>query len=313
MKGIELAERYYYEYGESMLKERFANLLPIISVGISGGGSDCLGYDDGISEDHDFEPGFCIFLPDEEALSRRDEFELERAYASLPKEFMGYKRSPISPVGGNRHGVMRISDFFLAKTGTPDGVLSAEAWLGLPEQALLEATSGKIFYDGSGHMSAIRKQLEYFPEDVRLKKLAGELLMMCQSGQYNYQRCVSRGERGAAQMALYEFVKSAMHTVFLLNRKYMPYYKWSFRALRELSFLSELEEPLEFLISSANTDAEFEKKSGTIELVCESIAKELVSAGISRATENNMEALAYEVNGIIGDERIRNLHILYAI
>jgi len=40
---------------------------------------------------------------------------LERAYSALPKEYMGFKRSPLSPVGGNRHGVIRISDFFETK------------------------------------------------------------------------------------------------------------------------------------------------------------------------------------------------------
>ena len=42
---------------------------------------------------------------------------LERAYAKLPKEFMGFKRSSLDPVGGNRHGVIRMSEFFVEKTG----------------------------------------------------------------------------------------------------------------------------------------------------------------------------------------------------
>ena len=158
----------------------------------------------------------------------------------MPKEFMGYKRSVLSPVGGNRHGVMRTAEFFAGKTGTPDGVLSLGDWFFLSEQSLAEATDGKIFYDGLGEVTAIRERLAYMPNDVRLKKLAGNLLVMGQAGQYNYPRCIARGDTAAAQLAVFEFVKAALNVAFLLNRRYAPYYKWTFRALAELSVLSEL-------------------------------------------------------------------------
>ena len=38
MKGLELAERFYLEYGEPMLRE-FPELLQYIAVGLVGGGS----------------------------------------------------------------------------------------------------------------------------------------------------------------------------------------------------------------------------------------------------------------------------------
>ena len=312
MRGLELSERFYLEYGEPMLKERFAHLLPLIAVGLVGGGSECLGYDDETSQDHDFEAGFCIFLPDEARVDRRAEFELERAYASLPREFMGYRRSILSPVGGNRHGVMRTAQFFEGKTGTPDGKLSLRDWFFLPEQSLLEATDGKIFYDVLGEVSEIRVRLSYMPEDVRLKKLAGNLLIMGQAGQYNYLRCISRGESAAAQLAAVEFAKAALNAVFLLNKKYTPYYKWTFRALRGMSILSELYEALEYLISSGNTK-EASKKQALIEDVCARIISEVKAQGLSDACGEDAERHAYAVNDKISDGNVRNLHILYAV
>ena len=56
--------------------------------------------------------------------------------------------------------------------------------------------------------------------------IAGNLLLMAQSGQYNYMRCISHGEEGAAQLAVAEYVKAAMSVAFLLNKKYQPFYKW---------------------------------------------------------------------------------------
>ncbi len=312
MRGLELSERFYLECGEPMLRERFPELLPLIAVGLAGGGSECLGYDDDISRDHDFEAGFCIFLPDEAILDRRAEFELERAYAALPREFMGYRRGDVSPIGGNRHGVMRTAQFFKEKTGTTDGVLSLGDWFFLPEQSLAEATDGKIFYDGLGEVTAIRERLAYFPEDVRLKKLAGELVVMGQSGQYNYPRCIARGDPAAAQLSAVEFVKAALSAVFLLNRRYEPYYKWTFHALARLARLEELYEPLEYLISSPNGE-ESAKKRAVIDSVCARIVTELCAQGLSSVASEDIGEHAYAVNDRIRDGNLRNLHILYAV
>lgn len=313
MKGLELSERFYLEYGEPMLREKFPELMSLIAVGLAGSGSECFGYDDEISHDHDFEAGFCIFLPDESVVDRKTAFALERAYSKLPGEFMGYKRAPISAVGGNRHGVFRTNEFFMSKTGTRDGKLSMREWFSVPEQSLAEATNGKLFYDGLGETSAIRERLEYLPEDVRLKKLAGNLLLMGQSGQYNYSRCVSRGDTGAAQLAVFEFVTATLKAVFLLNRRYIPYYKWSFHALRELSILSDIGADLEYLISSGNTPAEFTEKQRMIENICAKVISELKAQGLSSCEACETEAHAYGVNDRISDGNIRNLHVLYAV
>ena len=313
MRGLELSERFYREYGEPMLREKFPELADFIAVGLAGSGSECFGFDDGISQDHDFEPGFCIFLPDEDTVDRKTAFALERAYSKLPKEFMGYERSPMSAVGGNRHGVMRAGEFFVSKTGTPDGKLSLRDWFFVPEQSLAEATNGKIFYDGLGALTEIRERLSYLPEDVRLKKLAGNLLLMGQSGQYNYSRCVSRAETAAAQLAMHEFVSAALKVIFLLNRRYIPYYKWSFHALRELPILSSLHDTLEYLISSANTPDEVKIKQEAVEQICAAVINELKAQGLTDIDLCDIEKHAYAVNNRISDGEIRNLHILYAV
>jgi len=343
MKGLELAREYYETFGKPMLEKEFPHLLPFIAAGLFGSGSECFGYDDGISQDHDFEPGFCILLPGEDIVSRRDAFLLERAYAKLPMEFMGFKRSRLSPVGGNRHGVMRTAEVFLEKTGTPDGSLTADMWLRLPEQALYEAVNGEIFYDGYGEVSAVRKKLEYYPEDIRRKKLAGHLLLMAQAGQYNYPRLISRGEKAAAQMAVFEFVKSAMNAVFLLNRRYMPYYKWGFRAMRDLAELAELSLPFETLITSGNDKDPAEEKCALIEKIAEDTAALLQKQQIIKASGTpkrelrkvisiqdwqvelperpdetqqsgtDLERLAFFVNDSITDASVRNLHILEGV
>ena len=132
MKGIELSKRYYLEHGAPMIHSLFPELEPLIAVGLTGSGSECFGFDDKISRDHDFEPAFCLFLPEEALIDRKMEFALEIAYSRLPTLFMGFKRTNIDPVGGKRHGVMRISDFFEGKIGSADGKLSLRDWFHIP-------------------------------------------------------------------------------------------------------------------------------------------------------------------------------------
>ena len=313
MKGLELSEKFYNEYGKKMIDDNFSHIKDFLAIGLVGSGSECFGFDDGFSQDHDFEPGFCIFLPDENFVSEKDAFQLERAYSRLPKEFEGYKRNLINPVGGNRHGVIRISDFFESKIGDKNGDVLNKDWFFISEQFLLEATNGKIFLDNFGLMTKIRKKLEYLPEDVRLKKLAGNILVMAQAGQYNYQRCVKREDTAAAQLAVVEFVNSALKVIFLLNKKYIPYYKWSFRALKELSELSELYYELEYLISSSNTEKEAKLKLEIIEKISKLIISELKKQNLTEVSANELELHAYSVNDKIENTEIRNLNIMYAV
>ena len=296
-----------------MLEERFPELVPYLAAGLIGSGSECYGYDDEVSRDHDFEPGFCIFLPGEEVVDRKAAFALERAYAGLPREFMGLRRALVSPVGGARHGVIRTADFLMDKTGTNDGVLSLYEWLTLPDYSLSEVVNGEIFEDRYGGITAVRDRLRHRPQDVRLKKLAGHLLLMAQAGQYNYQRCLRHGETGAAQLAVTEFVKNAMAAAFLLNDAYQPYYKWSFRALRELDKLPFMAELLEYLLTTGNEQDTRDEKIDVMEGIAADVIGELQAQGLTQAVCGDLEKHAYSVNDRIADAQIRNMHILAAV
>ncbi len=313
MNGLELARAFYTQYGEAMLREQFPHLQSKIAVGLCGSGSECFGFDDDVSRDHDFEPGFCLFLPDESVIDRRDAFQLERAYAKLPKEFEGLRRSLVRPVGGSRHGVLRTAEFFTEKAGTADGVLTTEQWFHTPEYALAEAVNGEIFCDPYGEVTAIRRRLSEMPRDVRLKKLAGHLLLMAQSGQYNYARCLAHGEKAAAQLAVNAFVQSAMSVVFLLNERYMPFYKWSFRAMRALPELSALADTMECLLTTDNDEPMDAVKQELIEDTASAVIEALQNRALTDAICGDLEKHAYSVNDRIGDASVRNLHILYAI
>ena len=313
MKGLEVSRAYFAEYGMPMLQEEFPQLLEHVAAGVFGSGSECFGYDDELSRDHDFDCGFMLLLPGEEEVDRKAEFALERAYAALPNEFMGVTRPTMAPVGGARRGVMRLADVLRDMTGSSKGELSADQWLAIPSHALAEAVNGEVFFDGFGELTAARTRLARYPEDIRRKKLAGHLLLAAQAGQYNYPRCLQHGETGAAQLAVIAFSQSAMETVFLLNNEYQPFYKWRFRAMRALPKLSLLAELLEYLITTDNEGQLARDKQEVIEGLCSDIIDELAAQGLSQANCGDLEKHAYSVNDGIADGNVRNMHVLAGV
>ena len=313
MRGLELARAYYETFGGEMLRTQFPSVLPHVAVGLFGSGSECFGYDDEVSRDHDFEPGFMILLPGEDVVDRRTELLLERAYARLPESFQGFSRSLMPPAGGRRHGVIRLAEFLSEKTGTPDGRLTRDQWMKVPEYALAEVVNGAVFYDGPGEVTAIRRSLSVLPRDVRRKKLAGHLMMMAQSGGYNYSRCLRHGETGAAQLAVGHFVHHAMAVIFLLNDVYQPYYKWAFRALRDLPRLSLEAEVLQYLICTDNDGDLPRAKQDVIDGVNRDVIDEMKRQKLSMADCDDPEKHAWSVNDAIADPGLRNAHILAGV
>ena len=81
MQGLELARRYFETYGLPLLETEFAAQKDQIAAGLVGRGSECFGYDDEQSKDHDFEAGFCFWLTDE--AEQAFGFPLMRAYNHL--------------------------------------------------------------------------------------------------------------------------------------------------------------------------------------------------------------------------------------
>ena len=60
MKGMELARAYYTQLGAPLIRQALPEYQGRIAAGLVGEGSECYGYDDAYSQDHDFGPGFCL-------------------------------------------------------------------------------------------------------------------------------------------------------------------------------------------------------------------------------------------------------------
>ena len=285
-----------------MIDRLFPKWAGRIAAGLAGHGSECFGFDDELSRDHDFPQGFCLWLDDE--TDRAIGVELSRAYRALPFR----KAAERSALSETSRGVRRISDFYSRYTGSPGAPESDLQWL---SHALAEATNGAVFRDDQGLFTSIRETLlNGMPEDVRLKKLAARVIAMAQAGQYNYPRCVRHGEQGAAMLAMAEFVNAACGAIYLLNRRHMPYYKWQLRGMGSLERLSGMREALEFLLTAENDEQGRVLKSAVTEDICAAVVTELKSQHLTHGAWDYLEPHAFAIASHIESPRLRAMHIM---
>lgn len=265
VSGLKLARAFWTQMGKPMIAAKYPQYAGRIAAGLVGHGSECYGFDDAYSQDHDFGPRFCLWLTDEDYAAIGE--QLEADYEALPRKFSvdaqghvtfeAHARSdasgafpsagagsPVTPraQGANRRdGVFRIGDFFESITGyrTAPAQTAPHEWLMLQESTLAAATNGEVFADPTGLFSKTRQGFKNMPDDVRLALISRRLGMIAQAGQYNLPRSLKRGDGAAAWLSIHEFVQATASLVFLVNVPmvvdYMPYYKWQFAALRKLS------------------------------------------------------------------------------
>ena len=303
MKGLELAEKYYETYGRPMLETKFADIIGQTAAGLVGQGSECLGFDDKISMDHDYGPSFCIWLPRDIYVQYGAKMQAE--YDALPQEFMGFAGRVVEEQGQGRVGVLCLEDFYAGILGRDTIPSTSQEWLTLSEENLATATNGKVFEDRLGKFSEIRDGLlQYYPKEVWIRRLVQSMAKAAQAGQYNYARAMKRGERITAEIALTEFIRESMQIVYLLNRQYAPYDKWMHRGMKELPIGSEIGDMLDLLYTIPDPAAAWEDVAADdyiyslntndgriliIEAICNIIVQELNDMGLSDRQDNFLQ------------------------
>lgn len=334
LKGLALARAFWEQHGRPMIAERYPEYRGRIAAGLMGHGSDCYGFDDATSRDHDFGPGFCLWLTaaDYAAIGER----LQADYDALPAEFLdvGPRVETARASGqGRRVGVFEVGAFFESLTGrtTAPAATSPHEWLMLDEPTLAAATNGAVFADPLGEVGAARDGFRRMPPDVRLALLGQRLGMMAQAGQYNVPRMLGRADGEAAWLSVSEFVRASASAVFLLNGPatvgYLPYYKWHFAALRELASRPvsrlphvhvALAETLRLASAACFGGAGFGEggKGATpararlaevIEGVCADVVAELRAQRLTSSEDPFLEAHRTQLRLRIGDEWLREL------
>ena len=208
-----------------------------------------------MSRDHDFGTGVCLWITDEDF----DEIGclLSIAYNELAMQHGGEN---LTERLQERRGVMTIRSFYSSilyiECNTKDCILEEDDWINLEHSCLATATNGEVFRDDLGEFTRFRNLLLcYYPDSIWRRRIANELHQFSAALQVNYARCMTRNDIVAAELCRAKGLESAMELYFLLNKKYAPYYKWTYRALSELDNEGEYTMLIKKLASTLSDDA----------------------------------------------------------
>ncbi len=239
MKGHELSKDYFFEIAQPIIENEFKSMLGEYAAGFvangftSGGGSDILGYDDEISQDHNFNARFCLFVNC--ATSKNACKQLEnKINGNLPNEYRGIKSTVTTLQGGPCYVVTPEQNLMncLSISKIPENDVD---WIQVPETLLREYIAGHIYYDPAHFLSEFRNGYSYFPRNVWLKRISYSFFMLHLGG--NVNRMALRGDAVASNIYKNWFILASLRCLHLLNKKYAPYCKWIFKSAEELEFV----------------------------------------------------------------------------
>lgn len=242
VSGLELCRAYYETYGRAMIHEKFPQYEERIAVGLAGEGSDCFGYDDETSRDHDWGPSFLMWVSDRvyEEIGQ----QLQAAYEELPQTFLGYTYQT-SRQGAGRRGVQTIKNFYGRLLGMEhmEGIYRAMEtenpglipFRQMEESALAAAVNGRVFRDDEGIFTQIRALLtEHYPKRLRYMRIAEAAARFSQCGQYNGSRMLRRGDELSCRVMLGSAVQEALKLVYYMEEKFPPHDKWLAEGIRRM-------------------------------------------------------------------------------
>ena len=125
-----------------------------------------------------------------------------------------------------------------------------------------------------------------------------------------------------AEICVSEFVRAALSVLYLLNRRYMPYYKWALTGLRNAHVLSQTVLLLEELQQTRPRSASWESRDlmdtslnfhdrnvELIEEICGQIAQELIRQKISDSPEKFLNVQFLQVHSRITSKEIREIPV----
>jgi hypothetical protein len=255
LAGIELARLFYLEAVAPLVARAVPGLRH--TAGRFGHGSDVLALDDRISRDHGWGPRCELLLADNTA---GEIFQTVDATLRehLPPRFRGYSTSyrewvrvdVDGPPIDHRVEIASPRSYLSHALGTATVTgWSAVDWLIVPQQRLLEVTSGQLFRDDLD-FAQVRRTLSFYPDDLRLHLIAAEWKMIGEEQAF-LGRAGARGDEVGSALVAARLAESLMRLTFYLEGRYAPYAKWLGSAFRRLAGGGALPASIALMLSAA--------------------------------------------------------------
>lgn len=163
------------------------------AAGSIGRGSDAVGLDDDISQDHDWGDRVTVIT--------------EHATPPLPD---GVE-------------LFTLASFVRAHLGVDPQ--DDTDWLLLTGQSVIEVIAGPVFRDDNGELTALRSKLQWYPPDVERYVIACAWRRIDQELPF-IGRTRDRGDAQGSEIICARVARNVMHLTFLLEKQWPPYPKW---------------------------------------------------------------------------------------
>ena len=305
MKGLEISRQFAAEWLLPFIEGEMPGLRSRIALGRFSG-SDAIGVDDALSQDHNWGPTVELYLDDD--YEADDAALAARINAAAPREFHGTTRR-----GGHDSAVtLRRTQAYVDQVFGGTAPVEPRDWVCcLPnfeaiESALYFLRHGALFHDGSGRLTALRERYHAYPDDVHRLRLAGCCFDIAHYGEYNFVwRLVERNDLIAMQIALGQFSSAVMRLHFYLDRDYAPYWKWLPHEFRRRGFAPTIHEQLVTLPRLMP-----KKQAVAIQGICAELAPRVIAATADVANPHNVPwffRVRDEIANQIADPAIRRL------
>ena len=271
MKGLDIARRFFDEWGRVYLRTEFPHLSERVAAFVYGG-SQSLGNDDELSRDHGWGPGFMLVLSNDDM--RKFGRKLRNSTVrEAPTEWAGSRWQH-----QNNISVHGIDKWFRENIGCVRPPKKPEDWLRRANQdSLYMLRHATIFHDPLGDFTARRKSFWYFPKKAWLQRVESAVFNVWHYGQYNFlERLTKRQDPISIASCLGTFIHSTMCLCLLLAEDFTPYWKWVAAEFRKLPNVAELESHLCALSVSEDISVQAEH----VDFICKDIYSRLVAKNL---------------------------------
>lgn len=281
---VEKCRLFYEGYLKEAIHKDFGAYEDKIGVGITGYGSECFGFDDEYSYDHDCNVRLFLFVDKETLFAIGNQLQSEYEN-QLERFYKDYNIKINASLNINKvDGVVETKSYYTNILELDHLPVTDEEWYSVKEEKLAMASNGVIFTNNNCQVTDIRKYLsDYYNDTVWLTRIANEMYLYSQSAQYNYSRMKLREEYVASKMSIAMGMEHCMKLVYLLNRTYAPYYKWLRKGLEKLPVLSEIGDILDTIAINEDVAA------SNFELIAKLIVKEMNKMGIIEGKDTYLD------------------------
>lgn len=234
---IDVSRDFFNEIVKPILEREFPGELAQMAFGVFGYGSEALRLDDEYSRDHHWGLRINALMP--EALFQKHHTAiLDAVRANLPSTYRGHAlREGYTGTGLELDSL----EGFLGRTvGLTHAPQTYAEWLSIPEEDITHIVNGEVWYDPSARFTAIRSAyLAYYPEPVRIRRLAHWCRYYSGMGTYALKRAVLRENELYETTTFARAIKLGVQIAFLLDKQYFPYDKWLLHYFERLPRLAK--------------------------------------------------------------------------